>query len=384
LRFASSIFAIPVTAVASFHSHRPVVEYAAKTTWSLTGFLHEGRTHFTSTLLPDGRIVVVGGLNNLNIMRSVELYSASSGKWTQAQSLGVGREYHTATLLRDGNVLVASGLTDINNSPKPLATAEIFSPRTGHWISTGAMRAARDGALAALLRNGDVLVAGGSEGLPSRASSAAEIYDPRARRWQPTMPLHIARASATLALLSDGRVLIAGGASGNEYYNTTLASAELYDERTGRWTTTGSMSQAREDAVSVVLPNGDVLVAGGVSANNNSDTYLASAELYNTRSGRWTTTGSMTVPRQGATAALLSDGDVLVTGGDSNDETALASTELYDPHTGRWTLTSGMHVGRFFPEATSLKDGRVLVIGGGHNLFRPDFHSFASAELYTP
>ncbi len=246
------------------------------------------------------------------------------------------------------------------------------------------MHTARYGALATLLPSGEVLVAGGSEGLPSRASSAAELYDPRTGQWRRTMSLHTARAYAVSALLPDGRVLIAGGATADKNYNTTLASAELYDERAGRWTTTGSLYQARQDAVSAVLPNGDVLVAGGVSANNNSDTYLANAELYDAHTGRWTRTGSMTMPRQGATAALLSDGDVLVAGGDSNDETALVSAELYDPRTGRWTLAGAMHVGRFFPQATSLRDGRVLVVGGAHNLFSPNLHAFASAELYTP
>jgi len=291
---------------------------------------------------------------------------------------------HTATLLRNGAVLVAGGSTDVHHSFQYLVTAETFGPRTGRWTPTRAMRTARNGALAALLPSGNVLVVGGSEALPARASSAAELYDPHAGQWRRTMPLHTARTYAVSALLPDGRVLIAGGATADENYNTTLASVEIYDERTGRWTTTGSLHQARQDAVSVLLRNGDVLVAGGVSANNNSDTYLASAELYDARTGRWTTTGAMTVPRQGATAVLLSDGDVLVTGGDSNDETALTSAELYDPRTGRWTLTGSMHIGRFFPEATALKDGRVLVVGGGHNLFNPNFHSFASAELYTP
>ncbi len=80
----------------------------------------------------------------------------------------------------------------------------------------------------------------------------------------------------------------------------------------GTWANTGSLNTARTDHTATLLPNGQVLVAGGLDA---SSTPLASAELYNPATGTWTATGSMSDARQGHTATLLPNGEVLVVGG---------------------------------------------------------------------
>jgi len=83
-------------------------------------------------------------------------------------------------------------------------------------------------------------------------------------------------------------------------------------ESSGTWTKTGSLNVSRGEETATLLPNGQVLVAGGADFNWNG---YASAELYNPSTGKWTTTGSMNISRLYHTATLLANGEVLVAGG---------------------------------------------------------------------
>jgi N-acetylneuraminic acid mutarotase len=147
----------------------------------------------------------------------------------------------------------------------------------------------------------------------------------------------------------------------------------------GGFNNTGSMNAARVDHTATLLTNGEVLIAGG---NNNTDGYLASAELYNPATGKWTVTGSMTVARDGHEAVLLQNGQVLVAGGYNPTACCgappLASAELYNPSTGTWTATGSMSTGRIDFTLTLLSNGEVLAAGGFNN------GALSNAELYNP
>jgi N-acetylneuraminic acid mutarotase len=177
----------------------------------------------------------------------------------------------------------------------------------------------------------------------------------------------------TATLLADGRVLVAGGTSGSP-----LAAAELYDAATGRWTPTGSMLAARLTHTAVLLPDGKVLVAGGNGGAAGGGS-LATAERYDPATGVWSATGAMNTGRTAATATLLPEGRVLVTGGYDSSGRAQASTELYDPASGQWKGTGAMRDVRYFHTATLLPDGNVLLAGGTN-----DVAALATTELHVP
>jgi N-acetylneuraminic acid mutarotase len=156
-------------------------------------------------------------------------------------------------------------------------------------------------------------------------------------------------------------VLVAGG----ENSSAGLTSAELYDPTTGKWTFTGSMAIGRYAHSAVLLPSGEVLVAGGIVTTSiqGIPSYTATAELYNPSTGLWTTTGSMAAPRFAHGGARLQNGQVLVAGG-ANANGLLASAELYEPSTGKWTETGSLNYARS-THATLLQSGQVLMAGGG-------------------
>ena len=144
--------------------------------------------------------------------------------------------------------------------------------------------------------------------------------------FQRTGSMNVARISHTATLLSNGEVLVAGGDNSSLGGNCP-SSAELFNPSTGTWTLTGCMTTARGNHQAVLLPSGEVLVAGGGSASDP----LASAELYNPSTGTWTPTGSMNTARSGFSLTLLANGEVLAVQG--------TSAELYNPATGTWTVT---------------------------------------------
>ena len=68
-------------------------------------------------------------------------------------------------------------------------------------------------------------------------------------------------------LTAQRRVLVAGGTVSSFQVS---ASAELFDPASGTWTATGNLNTARSSHTATLLPNGKVLVAGGIDSNGVS------------------------------------------------------------------------------------------------------------------
>jgi hypothetical protein len=287
------------------------------------------------------------------------------------------RAGHTATLLGNGEVLVAGGdpndpsAGDLSGVPVDAPAtdgAERYSPATGQWTQTGSLVAARMYHTATLLPSGKVLVAGGLDAEPQSASgshplASAELYDPATGRWSATGSMISARAYQTATLLPNGKVLVAGGDSSGK-------TAELYDPSTGRWSPTGSMINARTatnsvaDQTATPLPDGKVLVTG-------SDSSGKTAELYNPSTGAWSPTGSMISGLANQTATLLANGNVLVTGAGTGGTDPV---ELYNPATGSWRPAGS--IPELVLAAVRLSTGEVLAVGFGVGGF--------DSKLYEP
>ena len=170
------------------------------------------------------------------------------------------------------------------------------------------------------------------------------------------------RSSFTATLLANGKLLVVGGASGTYPY-TVLSSAELYDPASGAWTNTSAMKTPRYGHTATLLSNGKVLVSGG-DTDGSSIVTTATAELYDPATGLWTFAGAMSTPRYLSVATALPDGKVLVIGGDNETNGYLSSAELYDPSADSWSGAGTMTTLRQSPMATALLDGKVLVTGG--------------------
>jgi hypothetical protein len=339
----------------------PVLAQASGS-WTSTGTLNVPRNGHTATLLPNGVVLLVGGMSsNGTILASAELYDPAAGKWTITGEMATARTNHTATLLTNGEVLVAGGLGNVNPQSPCTASAELYNPSTGEWRATGSMNTARYWQGAALLLTGEVLVAGGDIcwGFSGGASpgNTAELYEPSSGTWKGTGSMHNNRA-AELTQLRDGQALVAD------------ESAELYDPSTGQWTMTAGMyyTFGTSRLATALLTNGDLLVYGNHFACYASEFYNPTANTWSRTNGTCGTAvsyGPLTL--LGTGKALLGGGFVIYSG----KSFPSANSFLYDPSTNSWTGTgklnqAGSHT------LTRLSNGQVLAVGG------------ADAELYTP
>jgi hypothetical protein len=133
-----------------------------------------------------------------------------------------------------------------------------------------------------------VLIAGGlgpGSGESMVTIPDVDLYDPVTNSFAPsasTPLMNEARSGATATLLNNGKVLVAGG-SGTS--NAILASVDLYDPATNSFVpaaSTPTMNNGRVYATATLLPNGEVLIAGGFGVFgllNTTDCILSDARL---------------------------------------------------------------------------------------------------------
>lgn len=248
-----------------------------------------------------------------------------------------------------------------------------------HGVSTpthGAPLFPQSYAITAPLPGGNLLLAGGGAGLGSAGEGVAQIYDYRSSTFVTPLGAPLARAAGVGVALDDGRVLLTGGIDIN---GVVTNSCQLYNPVTKTFASTGSMATPRVLHTLVKLSDGRVLACGGSTAVSGADPVAqllsfvsnatGTAEIYNPTTGLWSATTNLPSVRTGHTAALLPDGRVLVAGGVQPGflgiPSFLTSATRYNPTTAAWNATASMGgTGRAISSVATLADGRVLVAGG--------------------
>ena len=215
----------------------------------------------------------------------------------------------------------------------------LYDPATGASEATGPMVPGDQWVGAAVeMRDGRVLITG---------DAVTQAFDPTTLEFAAVGPAVPRRSGAGLAVLPDGRVLVAGGIVPNG--ETPLSSAELFDPATRTFSPTGSMGIRRGTPHLTSLPDGRVFVTGGG---------CCAAEVYDPATGRFSDAGA---PEPGGSVAVaMRDGRVVVLG--STGLYAGGSAVIWDP-TAR-TFSDVVALPAAVNSAVPLDDGRILVTGG--------------------
>jgi N-acetylneuraminic acid mutarotase len=343
--------------------------------FELAGNLAQGRWGLTVTVLDNGTVIAVGGQERRSFSRNspieAELLAAGSTEWLKTEVTHFERSFHIAVLLPDGRLLVAGGsgrevLTEEEAQDRPfrgrqdLTSAEVYDPKTGEWSDVASMEMSRQSAGGALLQDGRVLVAGGSDGVSVIAD--AEVYDPDADVWVEVAPMSQIRKFHTATLLVDGKVLMAGG----QTRESALASAEIYDPSDDSWTPVADLARPRSGHSASLLRDGRVIVIGGSDLGaSNVLGPETSAEIYDPVTDTWTLVTGDLRPRRGHASVTLGDGRVVVVGGEDLVGLSISAVEVYDPVADSWQIVGSLPDGRSLLALALLPDDSVLIVGGG-------------------
>jgi hypothetical protein len=339
-------------------------------TFTAAGNMITPRYGHTATLLLNGKVLVAGGRGaNDSALVSAEIYDSETGTFSSTGHFTVNLANPTATLLPNGQVLIV-GLDYINADP-PRLEAQVYDPLTGTFSPAGSIvKGNVTCALATLLTNGKVLVSVGTWWPPAGVQGVPPyLYDPTSATFVATgQYVTTANLDEDVCpidiVLADGKVL------------TTWESAyaEVYNPDTGTYLPTGDLiPTGSEGYTATLLTNGNVLIAGGDTNPINS--------LYDPATGKFTTTGYMKTTRASHTATLLPDGTVLIAGG-WNYPLLPRRAELYQPDRGTFAETGDMIAARYGNTATLLADGTVLIAGGAGEPLQ--YAPIAPAEIYHP
>ncbi|WCL50441.1 Kelch repeat-containing protein [Leptospira sp. GIMC2001] len=288
---------------------------------------------------------------------SIEIFNSNSQLFEMNTSrLSEAKIQHKSTLLKNGNVLITGGSSGAN---RIYSSADIYNNSTNAVERLPDMHFRRNLHSQTILKDGTVLIAGGYCIFGESALDKAEIYDPNLKVFTVVGSMNYSRCSHGASLLADGRVLIVGG------YDPKARMArkemELYDPATKSFTTIGNLVEAREFGIRLLNTNEEIpIIFGG---NDGTDD-LKSIDVLNSITLEFEKKNQLTVARNSPNVVKFLDGRMLIASG-RNGTAFIDTAEIYDPTTNTISLiTSKLNNAAIDREPVILNDGRVLLTGG--------------------
>ena len=368
------------------------------------------RTGHTATLLPDGRVLVVGGKDFQDYHNTAEIFDPAAndgiGAWRTTAPMNAPRASHTATLLPTGQVLVIGGFSAPRIKeqiiPTTHRTVEIYDPAgnggQGSWTLLAPLQVPRSSLISIPLPNGKIVVVGA--GPDEKGGRTIELYDPAADQGRGASQV-IGEVTgmppiATATRLSTGQILVVGvwNYSTGCPHRARLVTLSPDQRRATSVPVSATLDLCHPTVTR--LPNGKILLAGMSSRVRDPEDIPGTPVvfLYDPTLSPKKTWMTIPPPPEGPqiydswpfhatrsyhSATWLPTGMVLFIGTDAVD--------LFDPAVrppaNPWRITDHTFA-RWGHTATSLPNGTVLVVGGERASHLDSGRSYAGVQIYEP
>ncbi len=327
----------------------------------------------TATALPDGKVLMAGGLCDQPKFRddltrykaytALSLWDAATRQWQAAPLLSEARIFHSANLMPDGSVLIVGGAVDpgLTDTPDALVLSSVEQFSAGRVTPLPGLTKARAKHTATVLGDGSLLVVGGFDDA-GHALASAELWSVATRSWQPLPPARVARYSHSATWLPDGRVMVSGGIGAD---GQILSSVEVWDPKGQTWSDAATLPIPLYGHSAVLLSTGQVLTAGGTWISHRGP--IPWAWIWNPANNAWQVAGHTTPNRPSGLA------------GSSTQITLVARPDggalVFTPeHIMRWEPTTPdpqrtAPLWREQPSAARLTDDRIMLVGAPESPF---------------
>ncbi|VDL64137.1 unnamed protein product [Nippostrongylus brasiliensis] len=265
----------------------------------------------------NGKIIVCGGYDRGECLKSVEEYDVVRGEWKQLQSMNDERGRFDSAVL-NGKIYAVAG----SNGNHDLKTAEVYNPKLNQWSAIPPLKNSRSHNGCAAL-DGFIYCIGGSR--DQQVLKECERFDEAQQVWETIAPMELPRYQAGV-IAWRGLVVACGGC---DRWNC-MDSVEAYDPKTNTWRMLAKMRTARRGCAVAVIRD-TLYVIGGHDGQQS----LSSVEVLDHPTASWRPGPPLTTPRAN-THAVVTAGNVIYAIGGFNGNQFLNSIELMDSELVGW------------------------------------------------
>lgn len=375
---------------------------------SLLGVLDgTGNTSFNLSVVPaafDSQVFakpLIWEWTNWSLGKTVRVQTEYANSHRELPALANARTFHTCHALGQSpadnvtGAFVAGGATGNLIAPTAIDTIEVYDAVTRTWSMGPQMSETRCRHAVAGLPDGTFLISGGmtnaAAGTGGPGTDSVDLYIPSANIIIPYPNMLEGRMGHGMTRLQDGRIFVsggfadwtdAGGLSGTNFINrlnTARDTTEIYDPSTGLWTAGPTMSSTRGGHTHTLLPDGRILIVGGVNGGAQIlaggfqyiyvPTFTATCEIFDPTTDTLSAVPVLALGRGFHGASLLPNGDVLITGGAASigqygDAVATNTCAVWNPTTN-WSPAPALPTGVAFHDQVRDRDTSDAIIMGG-------------------